>query len=168
MEKNSRRSANECIPRTIDFILITPAKFIMPANLQTKTIDYLCVCVKYCQKLFHWSHNIIFTFRAWQSRTQRAVNPGASRRWLLRGFGTSSICLIGSLVLSISWSERRQMKSLGTSLLQPLKDFLSKWAYNGRKVFNNIFFFNLAGFPALLWKEFEGVLFVEGKKKRKK
>lgn len=32
------------------------------------------------------------------------------------------------------------MKSLGTSLLLPLKDFLSKRAYEGRKVFNNFFF----------------------------
>lgn len=61
------------------------------------------------------------------------------------------------------------MKSLGTSLPLPLKDFLSKQAYKGRGVFNNtIFFFYLAGFPALLRKEFKGTVFVKGKKKEKK
>lgn len=59
------------------------------------------------------------------------------------------------------------MKSLGTSLPLPLKDFLSKQAYTGRGVFNNIFFFNLAGFPALLRKEFKGTVFVKGKKRKK-
>lgn len=57
-------------------------------------------------------------------------------------------CLIGEPVLSISWSKRRQMKSLGTSLLLSLKDFLSKWAYKGRKVFNNFFFF-------FTWQDFQ-------------
>lgn len=60
-------------------------------------------------------------------------------------------CLIGEPVLSISWSKRRQMKSLGTSLLLPLKDFLSKWAYKGRKVFNNILFF----FFFFIWQDFQ-------------
>lgn len=64
------------------------------------------------------------------------------------------------------------MKSLGTSLPLPLKDFLSKQAYKGRGVFNNTIvlfcFFNLVGFPALLRREFKGSVFVKGKNKEKK
>jgi len=53
------------------------------------------------------------------------------------------------------------MKSLGTSLLLPLKDFLSKRAYKGRKVFNNRFYFLPGRISSLAMKEFEGAVFVK-------
>lgn len=101
----------------------------------------------------------MWSWLVWHSRTQELSTPELPV--IVKELYTPSICLIESLVLSISRSKRRQMKSLGTSLLLPLKDFLSKLAYKGRKVFNNIFF-HLAGFAASLWKEFEGTVFVKG------
>lgn len=61
------------------------------------------------------------------------------------------------------------MKSLGTSLLLPLKDFLSKRAYKGRKVFNNIFFFFLPGrIFSLALKSLKALSLLKKKKKKKK